>query len=220
MDAATGSTSVLWQVRRSHRDFYTAAVGTANIPFTPTPRSHSGPMQPRTKAIFDHAVLRAAPLIADLQDGPIGIWGSRDECLCIARSLVCQLTTLSGPADFRLAVATDEARAEDWRFTAWLPHTQTGSTNPHERFIALDTTQASSMLRGLRDLLNTPEPASMLIVAVLVGQVHLLTLTVLVRCTIRPDVTRRKTFPRGDCVSLTRPDPRTSGDRQRAPSAP
>lgn len=164
VDAATGSTSVLWQVRRSHRDFYTAAVGTANIPFTPTPRSHSGPMQPRTKAIFDHAVLRATPLIADLQDGPIGIWGSRDECLCIARSLVCQLTTLSGPADFRLAVATDEARAEDWRFTAWLPHTQTGSTNPHERFIALDTTQASSMLRGLRDLLNTPEPASMLIV--------------------------------------------------------
>lgn len=87
-------------------------------------------MQPRTKALFDRAVLRATPLVVDLHAGPVGIWGSREECLAIARSLVCQLTTLSGPADFRLAVATDESRAEDWRFTAWLPHTQTGSTNP------------------------------------------------------------------------------------------
>ena len=164
IDAATGSTSTLWQVRRSDRDFYTATAGTANIGYTPTPRSHSGLMQSRTKALFDRAVLRATPLVVDLHAGPVGIWGSREECLAIARSLVCQLTTLSGPADFRLAVATDESRAEDWRFTAWLPHTQTGSTNPHERFIAFDTTRATSMLRGLRDSLNTAEPASMVIV--------------------------------------------------------
>ena len=72
--------------------------------------------------------------------------------------------------------------------------------------------------RGIR--LGVGLPASILLVAVFVGHVHLLILAVLVRCTIRPDVARRKTFPRGDGVSLTRPDPRTSGDRRRAPGAP
>lgn len=75
IDAATGSTSTLWQVRRSDRDFYTATAGTANIGYTPTPRSHSGLMQPRTKALFDRAVLRATPLVVDLHAGPVGIWG-------------------------------------------------------------------------------------------------------------------------------------------------
>ncbi|SDU78575.1 DNA segregation ATPase FtsK/SpoIIIE, S-DNA-T family [Arcanobacterium phocae] len=158
------ATPALWQVRASDEDFLTATMGTTNREFTPLRKSYSGQLQARTQEVFDEATIFATPQIVDLCKGPVGIWGPRESSMALARSLLCQLATSSGPGDYRVVVLTDKARSEDWRFTAWLPHTQTGNTNPHERFIALDSTQATTMARMLRDQLNQPEADAMLLV--------------------------------------------------------
>ena len=55
-----------------------------------------------------------APLVADLREGgAIGIVGPREQSLALARSLVLQAATHTGPADMTIAVCADSARSQD-----------------------------------------------------------------------------------------------------------
>lgn len=154
----------LWQVRSDHFDFGSAQIGTGPVPFEVPLDNASTKPEPRVREILDLARIPAAPVRVDFTKGPVGIWGERDEAVALARSLVTQLATLSGPADMTIAVATDRARSEHWRWCAWLPHTRVGGANPNNRYLAFERTPAQSMLRGLRDGLNGLPSASLFLV--------------------------------------------------------
>ena len=62
------------------------------------------------------------PIPVDLAPGRVvGILGDRGAGLALARSLLLQMVTHHGPADLFVAVGTDWP--QEWRWTAWLPHT-------------------------------------------------------------------------------------------------
>nr|WP_076389446.1 FtsK/SpoIIIE domain-containing protein [Vaginimicrobium propionicum] len=137
----------LWQVRVSHSDFWQANLGTASRPWQAPLEGNSKP-QERTSKVLDSAALKAAPVGIDFSSGPVGIWGERAHALGIARSLLCQTITRSGPADTTVIVLTDKARAEQWSWLTWAPHTMQSGTNPNNWLFATNTSQAESLARS------------------------------------------------------------------------
>jgi S-DNA-T family DNA segregation ATPase FtsK/SpoIIIE len=60
------------------------------------------------------------PVIADASAGTIGITGDRTAALALARSLVCQMAVLRGPAD--VCIRVDGVDGDEWDWAKWLPH--------------------------------------------------------------------------------------------------
>ena len=72
--------------------------------------------------------LRPVPRTVDLDEARgIGLWGERNSCLGVARSLVLQMASLQGPADLRVGLLCDPGRADDWDWVKWLPHTRSAA---------------------------------------------------------------------------------------------
>lgn len=172
-DAATCHSRVLlpstrlWQRRKEDDDYWAAHLGVASVPFDVPLDSSStrGKHEERLTAFLKDATIPAAPVEVDFAGGPVGIWGERDECLAIARSLLCQLSTHNGPADLSVGVFTDEARSDEWRWCAWLPHVRQPGSNPDNLWLGLTTDSSQRLLRALRDNVESlPTPSLVLVV--------------------------------------------------------
>lgn len=148
--ATTGAAS-LWQVRPSHVDYWRAHAGIADVPFAVPVEQRSQRCDERAQRVIDDAVIPACPVTVNFVDGAVGIWGNRAESLALARSLVTQVATRIGPADLRIGIFADKAQWEQWRWLAWLPHTQVGSSNPHDRWLGTDEQTTRSLLRQLHE---------------------------------------------------------------------
>lgn len=152
METARQGGANLWRARPSDDDFLTALGGIAPDKFdVPVDSSSNSRMEPEVREVLKDARIPASPVEVDLHSGPIGIWGERAAALALARSLVCQVATHSGPADLTIGVFTDKARANEWRWTAWLPHIRQGGANPNNLWLGLNTDLSSVLLRNLRD---------------------------------------------------------------------
>lgn len=96
-----------------------------------------GPMSGRSDLVewFDReleaTVHTDLPVTIDLSHGGgLGLVGGDESASDLARWVVLQLTTLIGPDLLRVVVLTSQHRAEAWRWTAWLPHTNAPSEAP------------------------------------------------------------------------------------------
>lgn len=152
IDTARQGGSNLWRARPHDDDFLVARGGIALDKFeVPVDSSAGTRMEPEVREVIDNASIPASPLEIDMHSGPIGIWGERAAAVALARSLVCQISTHSGPSDLTIGVFTDKARANEWRWTAWLPHLRQGGANPNNLWLGLNTDASSALLRNLRD---------------------------------------------------------------------
>lgn len=76
-----------------------------------------------TSALTSFATVDGVPVIAKLDgDGALGIGGSSDPALGVARSLVVQAVALHSPAELTLVVLTSSESAAAWDWCKWLPH--------------------------------------------------------------------------------------------------
>ncbi len=148
----------LWERRRDHPDFLSLGVGIGALRWSP-PFDETGwgrgVTRPETLAsiIERSTVLVDCPVVADLAGGGVvGLVGDRSAALALARSLVCQATTQSGPADLALVVLTAPGRAGDWDWAKWLPHARDGGGG---RLLcadpAISAELAESLLRAWKD---------------------------------------------------------------------
>lgn len=138
----------LWRRRSTSPDLLTFHVGTGHIHWAPELTKPSNP-EPEVQHILEHNTLWDAPLVADLREGgAIGIVGPREQSLALARSLVLQAATHTGPADMTIAVCADSARSQDWVWTSWLPHMHMAQ-NQQMRWFASGKEQSDQMLRSL-----------------------------------------------------------------------
>ncbi|MFF4749083.1 FtsK/SpoIIIE domain-containing protein [Streptomyces sp. NPDC002514] len=147
---ATAPGVALWERRPGAPDFLRTVVGHADLPWSPPLDDGSSDPAPETAGILGaRNVLPQVPLVVGVAAGEaVGLEGDRRACLAVARSLLCQAVTGSGPADVRLAVFADADRLADWDWTKWLPHgadTRSGST----RLVAVGPEQSDALARAL-----------------------------------------------------------------------
>lgn len=123
---ALESRSALWERRAEHDDAFGVTLGWGAVRWTPEIAGAVEP--PELAAIVDGASLFPdAPVRAELGPGTaVAVVGADAEA--VARSLVVQLAVFTGPADWRLIVVSD--RADQWDWTAWLPHAAVGVVDP------------------------------------------------------------------------------------------
>ncbi|MGH3855240.1 MAG: FtsK/SpoIIIE domain-containing protein, partial [Pseudonocardiaceae bacterium] len=137
----------LWERRAHHADFLQLHGGIGTLPWLPTITGGSGKPPPQVEEILTaEGVLRDVPIPVDLAAGRVvGVVGDRAAALALARALLLQATTLSGPADLRVAILTDPDRVDDWEWAKWLPHTADAAS----RRLACDAEANNALLREL-----------------------------------------------------------------------
>jgi S-DNA-T family DNA segregation ATPase FtsK/SpoIIIE len=136
--AVTDATSTgprVWARRAGHADAFTATLGWGPVTWTvaidESPGRAGAAVPPEVGAAEHFA---DAPVPVDLGPGAaLAITGPGARAL--ARSLIVQLATWTGPADWRLRVIAGEPA--DWDWCQWLPHTETGDDEDGRHVVVL-----------------------------------------------------------------------------------
>src|SRR5438270_513616 len=149
---AEGPSNRLWERRPGHGDFLQLRVGIAHVPWMPpiAERAYADRPAEVDALVAQHSVLEQAPVAVDLGPGRcLGVVGDRPAALALLRSLVCQTATHPGPADVRIAVLTEGARADDWDWAKWLPHTRNLDETSGRRLLGATRTDIDAVLAEL-----------------------------------------------------------------------
>jgi S-DNA-T family DNA segregation ATPase FtsK/SpoIIIE len=158
---ADGPAGTLWERRPGGPGFMQLTAGFATLPWqVPVQADEQAPEVEREIAAA--ASLPQVPAAIDLSasaggGGVVGIHGDREAALAVARSLLCQAVTGTGPADLAVVVCADSDRAASWDWTKWLPHVADRSGGG-ERLLASGAEQAEALARAL--LAAAPAPAA------------------------------------------------------------
>ncbi len=145
---ADGPARTLWERRPGAAGFLQVSAGFATLPWQ-VPVEADDPAPEVEREIAAVASLPAVPAVMDLAAGGVaGLEGDRDAALAVARSLLCQAVTGSGPADVTVAVFTDAERARCWDWAKWLPHVadRRGGSG---RLLAVGAEEAEALARAL-----------------------------------------------------------------------
>lgn len=148
---ATAPSVRLWERRPDHPDFLQLSAGLADLAWTPAvvdDRTTPAPEVSAALAEFGTLPLVPAPVVL-AEGGVVGITGDRDVALALARGLLCQVATLHGPADVRVAVLTAAERTGIWDWTKWLPHTRDRAGAGGARLLASGPDECDGLLRAL-----------------------------------------------------------------------
>ena len=111
----------LWAVRAEDPGAFTVSIGEGDVLWEPRVRGTDRDTSAETWAAIERAGhLTRMPVAASLADGTVTAIVGGQAAYAVARSMLLQLATASGPADWQLAVISD--RAAEWDALGWLPH--------------------------------------------------------------------------------------------------
>lgn len=159
-------TTSLWERRPGAADFLKLHAGVGDSPWSAPVDNRSGNrLDPKIRKAMTASRLPAAAVEVDLSSaGVVGIVGGREASLAVARSLILQATTHTGPADLTVVLCCDRGREENWSWTAWLPHLRRHGGDSGARWMSDRRSASEEMLRALRDGLDGhPTPAVLLV---------------------------------------------------------
>ena len=137
----------LWERRAWHDDAFVAVVGTGTVELD-APTSDEPPAPGLLRAGSRSIVLETVPIVVDLGPGArLACTGEFAEA-CV-RSMLAQLATTTGPADWLLVVVSDRAdRADRWAWLRDLPHLVTTDDGDVVHDDGAATALLSSLLEG------------------------------------------------------------------------
>jgi len=144
----------LWERQLTDPDYLTVSVGWADEPWK-VPTADAAADFPELAALLAlQPPLEAVPLTVDIDAAlGLGIVGPRVSALALARSVVLQAATASGPADLELLVITERDRLSDWEWVKWLPHLAGVGGRPR---VATTTSAAAAELEDLLQVDDGP----------------------------------------------------------------
>lgn len=121
----------LWERRISDDD---ALIVTLGVGFDEIERigSQTGELLEQLKMGF---VTHVHPMLPT----GLGLYGNRTQSLGLARSVICQLATLHGPADLSFVIVANSDSKEErglWDWLKWLPHRSENLTSDHSLELA------------------------------------------------------------------------------------
>ncbi|MBN1582235.1 MAG: hypothetical protein JXA89_16135, partial [Anaerolineae bacterium] len=149
----------LWERRPQDPDFMHVRVGTGNAPSSVVIKAPHPPMpDPRLEEAHrleaEYSIVPGVPLTVDLSTGPLGIAGTLQDRLEIARALICNLVAHHSPDEMYLLAVFDPTRTEQWQWLKWLPHTYVLDPEIHVRYLANDDVSAKNLLDDLLEMLH------------------------------------------------------------------
>ncbi len=159
-------TMTLWERRSKAKDFLHLHAGVGDSPWSPPVENKSGGrLDDKIRTAMKESRMPSAAVEVDLSDaGVVGIVGDRTGALAVARSLLTQAMTQSGPADITVGVFCDQGRDEDWAWTSWLPHLRRHGGGAGERWLSDQRSRSDELLRALRDGIHDhPTPAVLMV---------------------------------------------------------
>jgi S-DNA-T family DNA segregation ATPase FtsK/SpoIIIE len=129
---ATCLEPTLWERRAEDQDFLSLRLGAADRPALFTVRIDQGgdaELRREAEEVAEwYAVAPAVPIELPLGElGAVGLCGPEDRVDALARSLVAQAAALHSPRQLVLTAAVSPARAAEWDWLVWLPHTGVAS---------------------------------------------------------------------------------------------
>ncbi len=122
----------LWERRREHPDFGHVLVGLGpqrlasplRAPQT-APLEDLDPVSSTTLRSFirTNSTVPDLPVLVAMRSYPrVRIAGPREDAVGLARAMLASLATFHCPDDVKIALCVDDARAGDWAWVKWLPH--------------------------------------------------------------------------------------------------
>jgi S-DNA-T family DNA segregation ATPase FtsK/SpoIIIE len=148
---ALDRSKLLWARRPGADDFATVRLGTGSLPWDPP--TSGGPARGVTRSLLAGSRLEDVPIGASLGAAAmIGLAGPRPAVVALARSLVLQTAVHHGPADARIAVAGGPTTADQWRWTAWLPHARWTGGDSTASLLASGTDEVHALVAALAAL--------------------------------------------------------------------
>ncbi len=150
---ATAPSPWLWERRASSGDFLVLSAGLADLPWQPPVRDDRGTPPPEVAELLaELGELPWVPVPVSLAPGGVvGLEGDRYAALAVARALLCQAVTTSGPADVTVAVFCDQDRAADWDWAKWLPHVLDQRSGGSSRLLAVGDEAVDALAKELLD---------------------------------------------------------------------
>lgn len=132
--AVTGLTPLMWSRWPDLPGFCDLRLGTGlqasrNRVHLPTGRQNNrGLWKELRDAVEPYSSVDDVPVVASLSEsGSVGLGGSRDQVLGVARAMVMQLVGLHSPAEMVLVGLASSQTAPAWEWVKWLPHCATGT---------------------------------------------------------------------------------------------
>lgn len=177
LDAARGSTPLLWARRPGERGFAEVRLGLGALPSRSTVELPSPKRSTRTllhevaEAVAPYASVMPVPVVGALPESAIGVGGPRDLALPVARAVLTQLSALHSPAELVLCATVSSSAAPAWDWLKWLPHTSSLTTPVEARHLASSPAAGAALISALEALLEQrkgddakPVPAVVLLV--------------------------------------------------------
>jgi len=144
----------LWERQMNDPDYLTVSLGWADQEWEAADFDDTADFPELAALLATLPPLEAVPMAVDIDTAlGLGIVGPRSAALSLARSVVLQAVTASGPADLELLVITERDRLADWEWIKWLPHLTGTGGRPR---VATTTSAAAA---ELEDLLNVDDRA-------------------------------------------------------------
>ncbi|MEY9935291.1 S-DNA-T family DNA segregation ATPase FtsK/SpoIIIE [Catenulispora sp. GP43] len=146
LDIATGPRMRLWERRRENDDHLLLRVGTLD---QPSEVVLDDPEQDEHRRQVAWTVPDAPVTIPLRERGVIGIAGAADTPRAIARWLLAQTATLTGPTDVQFYLLTDRDSQPAWDWLRWLPHVRAGADAQASALIGVDATTVAQRIAEL-----------------------------------------------------------------------
>lgn len=121
--AGTNRGGPLWVSRPAGTRFGIVTIGYGATMWTPDVELGDHPFDGWTDAVQPRPLPLIPVEIETLGGRTVGVIGSDDQRRSVARSIVGQLVTATGPAHLRIVILTADGSA--WEFAKWIPHART-----------------------------------------------------------------------------------------------
>lgn len=150
----------LWERRPADDDFLTLRLGTGQAPSCVDIRAPRQTLSLEEDRLADRpsqlarqfATVDQCPVTADLRRSPtLGIIGSRNGCISMAKCLLVQAAAHHSYEDLRILLLCSPGELPQWSNFRWLPHVFDDTRS--DRFIAVEPANAAKILTQLQETL-------------------------------------------------------------------
>ncbi len=158
-EAVAFLTPTLWTHRAEHESFLNVRLGLGTVPSSlvleapPLTNAVEGTWE-RVVTLSDaYSSIGGVPVTASLRSaGGLGVAGHADTARAIARAVVVQVAGLHSPMECVIAAFVSSARARDWSWLEWLPHTSSPASPFQGDHVTANRAAAQRLLVGLEEV--------------------------------------------------------------------
>lgn len=160
LDGAFGLSALLWTRRPEHAQFLDLSLGlgiqrSRNTVEVPSSRNTTPDLWAELTEVSERfSNVDDVPVIARLREcGAVGVSGPDELAHEVANGLITQAVVLHSPAEVLVCAMAPTARAGEWQWLKWMPHTNAEASSPFTSQLASTTPACLTLIAELEALI-------------------------------------------------------------------